>query len=253
MLGKQGAVKERLSSLAPLSARDTDLLARLCSRQRTVKRHADLSTDGQADPGVYFLHEGWAARYKLFPDGRRQILMFVVPGDVVGLHQLLNDAAGESLATMTEMRLSQAPRDAVVDTMRQRHGLAVALWRSLEQEQAILAEHLASLGRRGALQRIGHLLLELRQRLVVTGEGSPAAFDCPLTQYELADALGLTAIHVNRVIRQLREQGLATIDHRRVTIHDVDALAAVAEFDGRFLASSPDGVPEWLRRRSTRG
>jgi CRP-like cAMP-binding protein len=252
MLGKQGAVKERLSRLALLSARDTDLLSRLCSRQRRVKRHSDLSTDGQTDPSVLFLHEGWGARYKLFPDGRRQILMFVLPGDIVGMSQLLLDTATESLTTMTEMRVSQASRDAVVDTMRQRHGLALALWRSLEQEHAILAEHLASLGRRGALQRTAHLLLELRQRLMATGEGSPTEFECPLTQYELADALGLTAIHVNRVIRHLREQGLASIEHRRVTIHDSEALATVAEFDGRFLSGGRAGLPEWARRRLAR-
>jgi CRP-like cAMP-binding protein len=252
MLGKQGAVKARLSTLAPLSAKDADLLVQLCARQRTVKRHADLSTDGQTGPSVFFLHEGWGARYKLFPDGRRQILMFVLPGDIVGLTQLLVENATDSLATMTEMRLSQAPQDAVIDTMRQRHGLALALWRSLEQEHAILAEHLASLGRRGALQRTAHLLLELRLRLMATGEGSPTEFECPLTQYELADALGLTAIHINRVIRHLREQGLASIEHRRVAIHDAEALAIVAEFDGRFLSSGRPGPPEWLRRRLVR-
>lgn len=252
MLGTQGAVKARLSILAALSAKDAELLVRLCARQRTVKRHADLSTDGQAGPSVFFLHEGWGARYKLFPDGRRQILMFVLPGDIVGLNQLLAENATESLATMTEMRLSQAPQDAVIDTMRQRHGLALALWRSLEQEHAILAEHLASLGRRGALQRTAHLLLELRLRLMATGEGSPTEFECPLTQYELADALGLTAIHINRVIRHLREQGLASIEHRRVAIHDAEALATVAEFDGRFLSSGRPGLPEWLRRRLAR-
>jgi CRP-like cAMP-binding protein len=252
MLGKQGAVKERLSGLAPLSARDTDTLSRLCSRQRTVKRHADLVTEGQIEQSVFFVHEGWGARYKLFPDGRRQILMFVLPGDLVGMSQLLLDTATESLATMTEMRLSQAPRDTVIETMRQRHGLALALWRSLEQEHAILAEHLASLGRRGALQRTAHLLLELRQRLLATGEGLPTEFECPLTQYELADALGLTAIHVNRVIRHLREQGLASIEHRRVTIHDSEALAAVAEFDARFLSSGRTGLPDWVRKRLAR-
>jgi CRP-like cAMP-binding protein len=252
MLGKQGAVKERLSGLAPLSARDTDALSRLCSRQRTVKRHADLLTEGQTDPSVFFLHEGWGARYKLFPDGRRQILMFVLPGDVVGMSQLLLDTATESLATMTEMRVSQAPQDAVIETIRQRHGLALALWRSLEQEHAILAEHLASLGRRGALQRTAHLLLELRQRLMATGEASASEFDCPLTQYELADALGLTAIHINRVIRHLREQRLASIDHRRVTIHDAVALTSVAEFDGRFLSSGRTGLPDRVRKRLAR-
>jgi CRP-like cAMP-binding protein len=252
MRDKQGALKERLSRLAALSAKDTDLLSRLCSRQRTVKRHVDLSTDGQTDPSIFFLHEGWGARYKLFPDGRRQVLMFVLPGDIVGMNQLLVDTATESFATMTEMRLSQAPRDAVVEAIRQRHGLALALWRSLEQEHAILAEHLASLGRRGALQRTAHLLLELRQRLMATGEGSPTDFECPLTQYELADALGLTAIHVNRVIRHLREQGLASIEHRRVTIGDPDALAAVAEFDGRFLSGGRAGLPDRVRRRLTR-
>jgi CRP-like cAMP-binding protein len=252
MLGKQGAVKERLSGLAPLSARDSDALSRLSARQRTVKRHADLVTEGQTGAGVFFLHEGWGARYKLFPDGRRQILMFVLPGDIFGLSQLLLDTATESLATTTEMRVSQASQDAVIETMRQRHGLAVALWRSLEQEHAILAEHLASLGRRGALQRTAHLLLELRQRLMATGEASATEFDCPLTQYELADALGLTAIHVNRVIRHLRERGLACIEHRRVTIHDVDALATVAEFDGRFLAGGRAGLPDWGRRRTAR-
>ena len=252
MLGKQGAVKDRLAGLAPLSAKDTDMLAQLCARQRTVKRHADLVTEGQSEQSVFFLHEGWGARYKLFPDGRRQILMFVLPGDVIGMNQLLLDTATESVATMTEMRLSQAPRDAVIETMRQRHGLALALWRSLEQEQAILAEHLASLGRRGALQRTAHLLLELRQRLMATGEASAAEFECPLTQYELADALGLTAIHVNRVIRHLREQGLACIEHRRITIHDAEGLAAVAEFDGRFLAMDLGGLPEWARKRLAR-
>jgi CRP-like cAMP-binding protein len=158
------------------------------------------------------------------------------------LNQLLVDAATESLVTITDVRLSQASCDTVAGVMRQAHGFALALWRSLEQEQAILAEHLASLGRRGALQRTAHLVLELQQRLLVTGHGSTTGFSCPLRQYELADALGLTAIHVNRVIRQLREQGLASIGRRRIAIPDVSALTAVAKFDGHFLSA---GTLSW--------
>ncbi len=237
MPAQAGALKQRLSRLAALSSKDDDLLARVCSRQRTMCRHAELRAQGEDEPGVFFIHAGWGTRFKLLPDGRRQILMFVLPGDIVGLGQLAVEAATDSFVTITEVRLSQAPAATIVELLRQQHGLAVALWRSLAQETEILAEHLASLGRRGALQRTAHLLLELQQRLLAAGEGAATGYDCPLTQHELADALGLTPIHVNRIIRQLREQGVASIEHRRVCIRDPAALAAIAEFDGRFLST----------------
>jgi CRP-like cAMP-binding protein len=236
MLGTQGAVASRLTGLATLSATDSELILQLCARNRTVKRQTELLFEGETDCGVLFLHEGWGARYRLLADGRRQIFLFLVPGDIVGLGRLLLETSAFNFVTITEAKLSHAPRELVLEVIRRKHGLASALLRSLGQEQAILAEHLVSLGRRGALQRTAHLLLELRERLRAVGLGSDTCFDCPLTQYDLADALGLTAIHVNRVIRQLREQGLASIEHRQVSIHDASALASIAEFDGRFLS-----------------
>ena len=99
----------------------------------------------------------------------------------------------------------------------------------------MVVEHLVNLGRRDADGRMAHFLLELGSRLALVGMGSQTGYDCPLTQYHLADALGLSPIHVNRVLKQLREAGLITFRHGRVTIHDHSRLVDLAEFDPAYL------------------
>jgi CRP-like cAMP-binding protein len=113
--------------------------------------------------------------------------------------------------------------------------LATALLWAASRDEAMVVEHLVGIGRRDARERTAHFLLELSARLTLVGRGTRDGFACPLTQYHLADALGLSSVHVNRVLRELREDGLATFQTGQVTIHDFDRLAELAEFDPAYL------------------
>jgi CRP-like cAMP-binding protein len=123
----------------------------------------------------------------------------------------------------------------LLDAFEQTPRLATAILWAASRDEAMVVEHLVGMGQRDAEARMAHLLLELGAKLALVGLGSKAGYACPLTQYHLADALGLSAVHVNRVLRKLREDGLATFRNGRVTFDDFDRLAALADFDPAYM------------------
>ncbi len=131
----------------------------------------------------------------------------------------------------------------MLDGFRSQPRLAAAILWAASRDEAMVVEHLVGIGRRSALVRTAHLLIELGQRLQLVGLGSEAGYACPLSQYDLADALGLTAIHVNRVLRQLRERRLATFRGGRVELHDLPGLQALAEWHGGYLDQAQPLLP----------
>ena len=180
---------------------------------------------------------GWACSYKLLPDGSRQIISFPIPGDIVGLRSILLRIADHSFSALTDATINPIEGTHIVKCMTEFPRLGAALMWATSRDEAMVVEHLVNIGRRNALERTAHFFMELAERLSLVGLAKETEFTCPLSQYVIADALGLTAIHVNRVLRQLREQKLLTIRKGKVHIHDLNKLRKLAGFQGGYLNS----------------
>jgi CRP-like cAMP-binding protein len=209
-------------------------------RSRGVKslkflKARDVVVNGGHSNCIYFNHDGWLARYKILHKGSRQIIDFILPGQIFGVPACLFQHAPYSVLTITDATVSAIPFDMVDNVFERDPALANALFRSVVQESAILGEHLIDAGRRSAYERVSHLLLELFVRLHRIRSGSEMTLSIPLTQELIADALGLTAVHVNRTLRALREDKLIAMDGRSITIMDFDKLSLLSDFEKSYL------------------
>jgi len=218
-------------------------LADLQSAPFTLERDKELMREGELRQAAYILHAGWACSFKLLPDGGRQIIAFPVPGDCIGLRSVLLRTSDHSFSALTDavMTRIEAPRLEQMFTEFPHLGAAL-LW-ATSRDEAMIVEHLVSIGRRSAIERTAHFFLELFDRLKLVGLTSQGEFDCPLNQYALADALGLSTIHVNRILRKLRERKLMTFQEHRVALHDRATLKALAGYE------SPEDSPVVIRNR----
>ena len=181
------------------------------------------------------LFEGLVCRYKDLAGGERQIMELHVAGDFVDLHGFLLKQLDHTVGTLTPVRYAAVPHDALRRITETQPHLARILWFSTLIDAAIHREQIVSVGRRTALSRIAHLLCELYVRLKLVGLGDDDGYALPLTQADVADATGLTPVHVNRMLRKLRNEELLTFRNGRVTIHDWEGLQRVAEFDPTYL------------------
>ncbi len=225
----------KLGAFVALSDEDLATLDRLHQRRRKFKAGVDLVYQGQADQAAYILAKGWVCSYKLLPNGGRQIIDFQVPGDFLGLRSVLFRTADHNIEPVTPVEASEVVLTDLLDAFATTPRLATAVLWAASRDEAMVVEHLVGLGRRDALERTAHYLLEFGARLMLVGLGTKEGYACPLSQYMFADALGLSAVHVNRVLRQLREMGLLTFQRGRVTIHDFDRLVELAGFDMAYL------------------
>lgn len=189
---------------------------------------------GGQEECVFIVHSGWGFLHKDLQDGERQIIDFALSGDVIGLTPG-NVEAHMAFTSITDVIVFKAHAKTALPAIMRHPQAAEIFCTVVARQNAILMEHLTNLGRRSALVRTAHLLLELWARLQQAGTISGKEYDCPLTQYDLADALGLTAIHVNRMLRELREFGFLSFRKGRVEILDLDGLIAFAQFDGGYL------------------
>ena len=140
-----------------------------------------------------------------------------------------------SIEPITDIEVTEVHGSDLFEAFAETPRLATAVLWTASRDEAMVVEHLVGIGRRGAAERMAHFLLELGARLSLVGMGDRAGYDCPLTQYLIADALGLSAVHVNRVLRQLREQGMVTFREGRVTFDNYDRLAEFADFELSYL------------------
>ncbi len=225
----------KLTAFVTLSDDDLSALSDLYGRRRKYPAGRDMSHEGQKSQVAYILAEGWVCSYKLLPSGTRQIVDFQIPGDFLGLRSVLFRTSDHSVEPITRIEASEIRANDLLEAFAKRPRLAAAVLWAASRDEAMVVEHLVGLGRRDAPQRMGHFLLELGARLRLIGRGTKAGFDCPLSQYHLADALGLSSVHVNRVLRQLREDGLCTFRRGRVEFDDYERLVEMAEFDRAYL------------------
>ena len=234
-MNRQSALTQKLSAFVAFSDEDLAILARFDRRRRSFQSGHEMINEGQKNASAFVLADGWACSYKLLPDGERQIVDFQVPGDFLGLRSILFRTSDHSVAAVTRVEAFEVLASDILDAFARAPRLATAVLWAASRDEAMVVEHLVNLGRRNAEERMAHFLLELGSRLSLVGIGDRSGYPCPLTQYHLADTLGLSAVHVNRVLRHLREAGLVTFQKGKVTFEDVTRLKKLAVFDTAYL------------------
>ena len=236
----------KLSHLTPLSDEDGRILDALCLNEERFAANIDIVHEGDVPRSAFVLTHGMAFRYRLMPDGKRQILTFMIPGDIFGLHAFLLKAMDHSIGTLVPTRVAMISRDTVFDLFDNHPRIGAALWWSALQEEAINRERIVALGRRSSRGRVAYLLCELVWRQRAVGLAEDYAIRLPLTQVELADTLGLTSVHVNRILQRFRRDNLIALAHHRLTLLDVERLQTIAGFNQDYLHLG--GAPTEVRR-----
>ena len=207
--------------------------------ERLVKKRRDLIVDGYEYRNLCFVKDGYALRYKLLRNGKRQILNVILPGDIIGLPVSFFDHAIYSVTALTELKFNVCSIDSYVELCFRRPQFGLALSWLAVQEAAIYAEHIVDIGRRMPVERLAHFLLEIHNRLLVIGRAGKAKFDLPFSQEVIADVLGLSVPHLNRVMQQLRSEKLITSRGRIVELSDVPGLKTLAQYQPLNLAPIP--------------
>jgi len=209
----------RLSRLAPLEAVAVTALREAMRQPQLLRPRRDLAVEGREISSPQMILSGWGARVRILLDGRRQFLSFLLPGDLVGLCRRQRPVATSSIVTLTDMVTCVPPPWGVCSSLDEAYAVAQAL------DEAYLLAQVARLGRMNALERISDLMLELHERLAMSELVHGRSFELPITQETLADALGLTAVHVNRMLQAARRAGDLHWSSRSMTIPDPKALS----------------------------
>lgn len=226
----------KIEQFAVLSSDDRRHLTEV-ARRRVIDLAdgAELVAEGDRPPDVRLFLEGWACRYKSFADGRRQILGLLLPGDLFDLNLSLLDAMDHSVVALTPLVLAEIPREAIQNLFAQSPTVALALSRDQLAQFSIQREWTLNVGRRTALERVSHLLCEIFLRLEAIGLTEGRRCTLPLNQSELADATGLSVVHVNRILQQLRSAGLLRLHGRQMELPDLPGLQRLALFNPAYL------------------
>jgi CRP-like cAMP-binding protein len=225
----------KLNTFVALSRAELACITEMQSNPLKLRRGKQLTQEGDTGHKAFVLQQGWACSFKLLPNGSRQIISFPIAGDIIGLRSVLLRTADHSFSAITDAVVSAVEAAHVLKCVTEFPRLGAALLWAASRDEAMVVEHLVSIGRRNALERTAHFFMELAERLSLIGQATETEFKCPLSQFVIADALGLTAIHVNRVLRQLRDQDLLTVRKGSVRIHDLGRLRKLAGFQGGYL------------------
>jgi CRP-like cAMP-binding protein len=247
---------ERLGHYLSLTEDEKDALAQLEAHTRSYRRGALIRSENDRAQEMFIIRSGWMFSYVLLADGSRQILGLHFPGDLVGASCAAFRDATEALVAITDVTLCPFDKKGLRVLYEEHPRLAALLFAVTHAERVALTDRLASLGRTSAKSRVAALLLDSRDRLRVMNSDIQDGFALPLTQEEIGDATGLTAVHVNRMMRALVEEGLIARANSQVTILDEQRLARVANYINRYakldLGWLPDARPT-IRRPSGRG
>lgn len=236
--GEYAPFYRKVAQFGDLRDDDIPVLREMIRETCEFEADTEFMREGESQDDCLIMLEGWGCKYKNLEDGTRQIIHFPIVGDFVGLHARLFAAADHSFATITHSKVGVFGTRCLQEVIQTYPRLGQAILWSAARDEAIIVEHLVNLGRRSAIQRLAHFLLELCKRMDFAGLGKDGKYRCPLTQEHLADALGLTSIHVNRVLRQLRERKLVSLEKGTLDIKDFSQLSDLAAFDPDYLDQS---------------
>jgi CRP-like cAMP-binding protein len=226
---------KRLERRSPLPEADRQALLALPYNVRKLSAGGHIIRDGDPADHCSLLLSGFAYRYKITGEGGRQIISFHVAAEFVDLQNSLLGIADHSVQMLTDAEVALIPANAVQELALTRPAIAKALWIDTLIDASIFREWVVNVGRRDSRARIAHLLCEFSLRLEAAGLASNHRYELPMTQEQLADAVGLTSVHVNRVLKQLGEEGLISRDRRSITIEDWGRMRAAGDFNERYL------------------
>ena len=231
-----------LESYARLSREDRELLREVANKNiREVSPRRDIIREGEKPLAVNLILEGWACRYKQLRDGRRQVVSFFVPGDLCDANVFILKEMDHSIGAITNVRYAQISPTDFESLMTQSPRMTLALWWHELVNASVQREWTTNVGQRVAGERLGHLFCEMFVRLRAVGMTNGNSCPWPLTQYDLADATGLTAVHVNRTLQELRRQELIVLENKKLTIPDLGTLMRVSFFNDNYLHLDREG------------
>jgi CRP-like cAMP-binding protein len=235
------ALVRKLSHFTRLSREDIDMLGRVGANVRSFAAREDIIREGERPKAVHLVHSGWACRYKMLEDGRRQIVSFFFPGDLFDLNIFILREMDHSIAAITPVMLAEISREEFETLVSGHPRITQGLWWESLVTAAIQREWTVNVGQRDASERLANLFCEIFVRLRVAGHTRGSSCDMPLTQNELADALGISTVHANRTLQELRAQGLIELKNKVLTILDMDRLKRTAMFNDNYLHLDHDG------------
>jgi PAS domain S-box-containing protein len=231
------ALQKKIAAFAALTAEESSIVRQLEWKRRFLPARQDfvVGKPGSA-PRSWLLGSGWAYSYTVLADGERQIISFHVPGDLVGLSRAIFASSNHSYAAITDCVICEIDNRLLRKVLQSETNLSGGLLQLASYDEAIIEQHLISVGRCSALARVAHLLLELGTRLQLVGLADEGGYRCPLNQDMLADALGMTNVHVNRMLRKLRELGYAVFRNGYVSFTNKARLIELAEYNPSYLS-----------------
>ena len=229
----------RLLQHLDLNASDLDSLDGIIDGELTIRRRHDLIIDGYEYRKLSFVRDGYAMRYKLLRNGKRQILNVVLPGDIIGMPGSFYERASYSVMAISDLRMHVCSLDAYVQLCYRSPQFGLALSWIAAQEAATYAEHVIDVGRRTPIERLSHFLLELHARLLAVGRAETARFQLPFSQEVMSDVLGLSVPHLNRMMQRLRAEKLIADRGRMIEFTDAAAMQALAHYQPQVIAPIP--------------
>jgi CRP-like cAMP-binding protein len=231
------ALVRKLRTTGNLSDNDVQAMRRLPVVQRDFAAKQAIFSEGDRPESCSLVVKGLCVRSKVTDEGKRQILSLHMCGEIPDLRTLHLPILDHDLCTQTACTIGFIPHEALRTLTRERPLVADALWREALVDAAVSREWIVNLGRRSAKRRLAHFILEMREKLSFAGLSAEDSFGLPITQTDMADALGLTPVHVNRVLKSLRESGVLDIKRNEVMLSDPEKLAAIGEFNAVYLSA----------------
>lgn len=229
----------RLAVFKPNTEEEIDFIDAMKRGQIQVLAGREIVHQGDRDPRLYSVLSGWAFRFKTLTDGRRQILNFLLPGDLIGFQaQLLGDSE-HGVEALTDVDLCVFSRDKIWELYNRYPELAFDITWLAAHEEGMVDENLVSSGRRTALEAVATLLIHLYKRAAAVDLAVKDGIDFPITQQHIADALGLSLVHTNKTLRRLRKLGLFGLDQRRLVLLEPKALRKLADYFERPINARP--------------
>lgn len=207
----------------------------VAARRKDYAPDEDILSEGDSIDECHVLLSGLAARYKLLPDGERQIMAFLIPGDLCDAEVFILDEMDHGVVAISPTACAIIPAQTMRDLLREISAMSEALWWGTMTDLAVLRERVVDLGRREARERIAHLIYEMLVRYRIVGATEDDEMPWPITQDELADATGLSPLHVNRTLKQMREDGLVEFSRKKLKVLDPERLREVARFNANYL------------------
>lgn len=226
---------EKLQGFGTLNEEDVAALLTATARPRSVAARKDLIREGDRPGPVFVVLDGWACRYKVLPNGARQVLAYLMPGDACDLHVGLLAEMDHSIQTITPALVATIDRTEMDAIMDRHPKVAKAMYIAQLVDEGTMRAWITSMGRRSSIERVAHLMCELYLRARNIGLTPNSNLQLPLSQLLLADSLGMTPVHLNRVLKELRKTSAMTLQRGSLTITDPLALIQVAGFDENYL------------------